>query len=69
MSKLPETVEEIERELAQLDAQRRRLLAAAKALRPEPKTPTITLKRKRLTDLAIKAIKPPAAGRAQIPTP
>ena len=58
---------EIERRLAELDAERKQLLEAQKAMRPPVTEPTATLKRRRLTDLAIKAIKAPASGRVQIP--
>ena len=53
--------------LAELEAERRELLAAVKALQPAATEPTTTLKRRRLTDLAIRAISPPAHGRVQIP--
>jgi integrase len=67
VNKTPETAEEIERRLAALDRERKRLLEAAKALRPEAREPTTTLKKRRLTDLSIKAIRPPASGRVQVP--
>jgi integrase len=67
MSKLPEDLAGIEKRLSQLAAERKRLLEARRALQPPASGPTVTMKRRRLTDLAIKAIKRPEAGRVQIP--
>ena len=53
--------------LAELEAERRELQAAVKALQAPAKEPTTTLKKRRLTDLSIRAIRAPASGRIQIP--
>ena len=55
------------RRLAQLETERRELLAAIRAAQPAATEPTATMKRRRLTDLAIRAIRPPAHGRVQVP--
>jgi integrase len=57
----------IETRLAKIEVERRRLRAELQALHPAAKEPTTTMKRRRLTDLAIKAIRPPANGRVQVP--
>jgi integrase len=58
---------EIANRLAELEAERKQLLAAQRALQPPAREPTVTMKRRRLTDLSIKAIRRPEAGRIQIP--
>jgi integrase len=58
---------EIAARLAELEAERQQLLKAQRALQPPAREPTTTMKRRRLTDLAIKAIRPPASGRVQVP--
>jgi integrase len=66
MTKLDDT-NEIEKRLAEVEAERKRLLAELKASRPAAAEPTRTMKRRRLTDLAIKAIRSPESGRIQVP--
>ena len=67
MTTTPSDPDALARRLAELEAERRALLAAIRAAEPATKEPTATLKRRRLTDLAIRAIRPPAAGRVQVP--
>jgi integrase len=64
---IPADPTDIERRLAELEAEKRRLIEAAKALQPPVKEPTVTLRKKRLTDISIRALRAPASGRVQIP--